>query len=130
MHTSRCRFAKTPEEKCKCSCRGALHGLEQDIKLDPNERILTKEDGGEIKEFIEKYENKKYICSGHHTKKQNNVHTANTFYGYLHDGGLADKNGDKWWVFVYCPVSRYQTSFIHLRGDVEKAENLNQYVIW
>ena len=130
MHTDRCRFAKTDKNKCHCSCMGVLHGLDDNVKLDPTERILTVGDGGEVGEFIKEYLNRKYVCSGSHKKNQKNIHTAKTFYGYKHDGGLTDKNGDKWWVFVYCPVSRYQTSFIHLRGDVEKAENLNQYVIW
>lgn len=127
MHTDRCRFAKTDESKCKCSCKGVLHGLSEDVKLDPDEKILTEEDGGEVGKFIKKYKNKKYMCLGH---SKNNIHTVNTFYGYPHDGGLSDKNGKKWWVFVYCPKNRYQTSFTHLPGDIEKAEELNQHIVW
>jgi hypothetical protein len=34
MHTKRCRFAKTDVAKCRCSCKGILHGL------DPSERKI------------------------------------------------------------------------------------------
>jgi hypothetical protein len=118
MHTDRCRFAKTDKKKCHCSCDGVLHGLGSE-RLDPNERILTEEDGGEVGEFIKKYGGKKYICYGH---SKNNIHTANTFYGYLHDGGLSDKNGNKWWLFIYCQKTRYQTSFMHLPQNIERYE--------
>ena len=131
MHTDRCRFAKTDESKCKCSCKGVLHGLSEDVKLDPDEKILTEEDGGEVGKFIKKYKNKKYMCLGH---SKNNIHTVNTFYGYPHDGGLSDKIRLAGWIIrrgdmgakkvqrYQCVNCGYSFTLDHIRRKKEKVE--------
>ena len=62
-----------------------------------------------------------------HKSEHDAIHVAENFYGYEHDGGLADKNGKRWWVFVRCTKPRvkgleYETSFMHFYGAVEKAK--------
>lgn len=33
MHTDRCTFAKSNKKKCKCSCKGILHGVEPIMEI-------------------------------------------------------------------------------------------------
>jgi len=121
MHTNRCRYARTKPEKCKCSCQGYLHGGGDDESIGPGEILMTESMGGEVGDFIRENKSKEYYCLGSHPGR-NKVHTIDRFYGVEHEGGLKDRNGKGWWVFVVCPKgSGHQTSFTHLPGEINRA---------
>ena len=43
MHTDRCRFAKSKKKKCRCSCEGILHGLEElNSEIDNGEEYISE----------------------------------------------------------------------------------------
>jgi hypothetical protein len=68
---------------------------------------MTIATGGEVAEFIKKWQGKKIKCFGVCGTKQ----IMNEFVGYEHDGGLTDANGKKWWVYFECPKCKYGHSF-------------------
>lgn len=60
---------------------------------------MTEEMGGEVGEAVRKLkEMKKIKCHGICFKET----STRDVRGYPHDGGIPDKNGDKWWVYVHC----------------------------
>ena len=133
VHNNRCAFARTKKEKCRCSCRGEKHGQQERLDLlDPNERLMTEDMGGEIAQFIKEAKGKEFDCFGVHKRQEDSIHVASEFWGYPHDGGLEDASGNKWWVFIYCdnPAKegfRYQTSFAHFKGAVDRAKREREY---
>ena len=72
-------------------------------------RKLTKDEGGEVAERIEKLDGEEYKCSCGHTSY------ARTFLGYKHDGGTPDEEGTKWWLFIECPGCGHQHSLGKLK---------------
>ena len=54
--------------------------------------------GGEIAEVFDKVANKRFICLGPCHKDL----PADGLVGYPHDGGHADEDGNKWWLYVKC----------------------------
>jgi len=68
---------------------------------------MKTEMGGEVAEFIGAWANKKIRCFG----VCHQVRVMKDFGGYEHDGGLADGQGKKWWVYFECPKCRYGHSF-------------------
>lgn len=121
--TDRCRNAKK-ESRCVCSCGGDNHAkYSEEDKM--NDKIMDVTMGGEVASFIEKWENKTIRCYGVCRKDR----VMDVFYGYPHDGGLADAQGNKWWVYFKCPTCKYGHSFSKMEfflrhTEIEiKAEN-------
>lgn len=114
-HTSRCTNAK-PESPCKCSCGGKLHAGAQKEKENSFDRILTEDMGGELGDTISSLKGKKFQCTC--TEK----HKLDSFEGYPHDGGLEDKEGDKWWMYYTCNKCNYQWSHWKLVRRVQIQE--------
>ena len=79
---------------------------------------MSELQGGEIAEFIRKYQNKTIRCFG--VCKKDRV--MDRFIGYEHDGGLADKNGVKFWVCFECPKCKYGHSFAKINFFIEHTE--------
>ena len=76
--------------------------------MESNETIPVDETwGGEVAEFIRKNKGKTIKCFGVCNKN----HTMDKFVCYTHSDGLADKDGDKWWVYFKCPKCEYGHSF-------------------
>ena len=140
-HTDRCENSRTDKKKCRCKgCKGERHALnrQQADEHNGNEKELTLTDGGEVAEFIQYAQGKEYSCLGYHStmlgfySKEDGIHVATKFYGYPHDGGLSDKEGRKWWVYVKCsaPIkhSYYATSFQHFDSAVQRAKTYRKYI--
>ena len=125
LHTDRCRFAKTDVTKCKCSCKGYLHGNKEINRI--GDILMTEDMGGEVAKFIKENKRKKYYCYGNH-KHNKNIHTVERFYGYEHPAGLADKNKKTWWIYVMCNSTGYQTSFMHLLDKIKMAKMEREYI--
>lgn len=139
-HRDRCRFAKTEKKKCKCSCRGTLHGKEKENSpLGAGEILLTRDIGGEIEQFLKENQGKEYYCFGTHKAKriasgmEEFLHKATEFWGIKTTGsGLRDKSGDIYEVFALCPNAKfgpYQTSYRHFPHMVEKAKIEREYIL-
>ncbi len=117
-HNCRCGYAN-PKSKCRCSCGGAMHGVERNAKyLMINENL-----GGEIEVLIKRTQGKKFLCPSCGT-----IQYACGWLAYPHDGGLADKDGNKWWVFLECEHCNYGASWhkVERRILVDEAIKLTQ----
>ena len=113
-HNSRCEDAN-PKGKCQCGCGGALHGLNNMTNNGiTDERTVTERMGGEIEQTITSMKGKKFTCSC----KQKI--TVNGWLGYPHDGGLTDKEGKKWWIYVECPKCEYDWSWHKVANEIER----------
>jgi len=73
-------------------------------KLGTNEKIMTIDDGGEIKEAIKYIQRKTMFCSC------GKIITLSPLIGYPHSKGHSDKNNKKWWTYVRCPFCGYEWS--------------------
>jgi hypothetical protein len=113
-HNQRCEDAN-PKGKCKCHCGGALHGIngKHDGGVD-YERTITERMGGEIEQTINAMKGKAFTCS---CKRKI---TVGAWLGYPHDGGLADKDGKKWWIYVNCPKCNYDWSWHKVANEIER----------
>ncbi len=113
-HNERCENAN-PKGKCACGCGGAMHGLNRmENKGISDERTITERLGGEIEPIIKELKGKVFTCSC----KQKI--TVGAWLGYPHEGGLTDKNGKKWWVYVECPKCEYDWSWHKVANEVER----------
>ena len=112
VHTSRCEHAKSKIKMCKCSCGGKLHNPQNETKpqtgLAPYEQVLTESDGGEIADFIKRVKGKEFECS---VNCQQRFPITEILGYHPHDGGLANAQGEKYWVYVKCPKCGYDWSF-------------------
>lgn len=116
-----CKAAK-PDSPCNCRCGGRYHGINRITEEYPDNiyRTINENLGGEIAEVINKLQDETFTCwCGH-------KFTVNHFMGYQHEGGLADAQGSKWWVFVICPHCRYEWSWHKLINRLEKQKMLKQ----
>lgn len=118
-HDDSCELAK-PDTPCHCECGGRYHAISKQKGLygESMDKDMTIDMGGEVKEFIEKYEDKTIRCFGVCRKERK----MDVFLGYEHDGGLADKEGRRWWVFFQCPKCRYGHSFAKMDFFIEHTE--------
>ena len=57
----------------------------------------TQEMGGEVARIIDFLNNKPFLCDCGSVLRVDNV-----VNGYPHDGGYADKEGKKWWLYLTC----------------------------
>lgn len=112
-HNIACENAK-PKSKCKCRCGGLWHGTSnmQDKRID--ERTINENLGGEVAEVIKKLVGKSFVCS---CEKEI---FANGWLGYQHEGGLADKDGKKWWIYIECPYCEYCWSWHKVEVEVNR----------
>jgi len=75
------------------------------------DKTMSLEMGGEIEQFIKKWEGTLIRCFG--TCNEDRI--MGDFKGYEHDGGLSDASGKKWWVYYECQQCRYGHSFAKMR---------------
>lgn len=132
-HNDRCSNAREDVKYCQCDCKGALHRQEDEEREPAWAKMpMSVAMGGEVADFIKKYEGKEFACHGVCRKNQ----IANDFLGYEHDGGLADATGKKWWVYVRCDntlpknwgnrLCNYEVSFSHLPHQIEQSPYYHQ----
>jgi len=79
---------------------------------------LTEEMGGELAQTIKALLGKKFWCNNSKCNCEMSLHS---FHGYPHDGGLADQDGKKWWLFFTCNCG-YKWSWSKLENLVRKFE--------
>jgi hypothetical protein len=82
------------------------------------DRKMTEDMGGEIASFIQAWKGKTIRCFG--VCKKDKV--MDKFVGYSHSSGIADKDGNKWWVYFECPKCRYGHSFAKMDFFMRKTK--------
>ena len=107
-----CRDAK-PKTICNCRCGGRYHAMNNvGDERAPYERTMNSRVGGEAGEVMTKLLGKSLECTC--GKKI----TIGQFLGYPHDGGYADKNGDRWWLYVHCKKCNYDWALHKLENRI------------
>ena len=103
-HPASCEFAK-PDSPCVCGCGGKYHaiGWSQEYQT-ALETPITEALGGEVGEIIKKMKGKTIDC------RCGNTVTIIPLFGYLHDDGFSDADGDKWWLYTKCEKCHYDWS--------------------
>ena len=81
---------------------------------ESEERTINENMGGEIAEVMKNLVGESFICS---CKKEIFV---NGWLGYPHEGGLADKDGKTWWIYIECPYCLYQWSWHKVQVEVAR----------
>jgi hypothetical protein len=117
LHNLRCEHATA--KLCRCGCNGVWHGSKAHRdELMPGEKTMSIDDGGEVAEFLKNIDGKRFECHG---VCGNTILTATTtsFHAYPHDGGLADKDGKRWWLSIQCPNCDYETSYGHIASRID-----------
>ena len=106
-HPRLCELSKSKTKCCKCRCKGALHNIRSTEGKGEgiNWRVLKEDFGGEVENFIKQAKGLCFSCVC------GNPIVVNQVCGYTHDGGLLDKDGKKWWVFVNCGKCNYDWSW-------------------
>lgn len=117
-HNERCSHSK--HKVCKCQCGGKLHGKTFDPERFESEdsKLMTEEMGGEVAQFIEsmKYRLMRCWCT--------TELVCRGFYGYPHENGLPDKDGNKWWLSLHCDKCGYDWSAWKVENrSVEKVKH-------
>ena len=113
---SRCWFAKSEPDKCKCSCQGANHGHHKHPEVEKDdliEIILTKE---ETIQYLNQMDQRFNCFCGY-----NGLHNL-PIYGYTHPEGWNIRNG-KYWLWVHCPKCGHDWSLWKLgvpRDSIQK----------
>lgn len=113
--TSRCKGAK-PKSKCKCICGGRYHAEYNKDKTTDGTRTVNAQMGGELGETIESLQGKSFMCLGTCGKSK----VIASLLAYPHDGGLEDKDGEKWWLYYECPTCGYQSSWWKILNQLER----------
>ena len=91
------------------------------------DRFATIDMGGELGETLSKLEGKEFDCDCAWRKnRESSVSTLMAFECYPHDGGLADDEGHKWWLYWTCPICGYQWSWHKIENRLERQNVQNQ----
>lgn len=107
-HSMKCERARTPKKECKCKCGGAQHGISarlDDYHDDPFGQPIDEDFGGKLWRRAKKLMKSIMKCTCGHEFKLTNPK------GYLHQGGLEDKDGKAWWLYYSCPNCEYDWSW-------------------
>lgn len=91
---------------CFADLKGKQSGKE--IHINPGERVLTSDMGGEIESLIRSTSLKTYRCLG---LPSDHIEIVGAWFGYPHGGGLSDSSGKKWWAYQKCSQSSYEMSW-------------------
>ncbi len=114
-HNIKCESARATS-KCVCRCGGALHGIQNKDSDDAfiDERSINENMGGEIGEIIKALKGKTFLCSC------KNKIIVDNWLGYQHPGGLSNKDGLTWWIYVRCPNCEYDWSWNKVKVECER----------
>lgn len=109
-HDARCETARTDPSECECSCEGRFHGDRHSrnrvvAEFGNNYLRITESMGGEIADALRELRGVYFECFGHE------IEASGPFYGYPHNRGVPDENGNKYWVFLECPECGYHWSW-------------------
>lgn len=83
--------------------------------LEP--KFMSIEDGGLVEEQIKKYRYCIFRCTC------KTVIDNPNFEGYPHDGGVQDKIGTKWWLYIKCPSCGYDWALKKLDKQILKYDD-------
>ena len=92
--------------------------LKRDEKREissPGEIVLTTDMGGEIEELINETALKSYNCLG---LPKGHIEIVGAWHGYPHDGGLSDKDGQRWWPYQKCSQSNYEMAYWKVKNRI------------
>ncbi len=115
-HSPDCANAKS--DRCRCWCKGEFHGLGsgvfariggkqvKPVAMIDGEKLMSYTDGGDVEIQLRELAGKEFKCVGMCNKPL----PTEAIFGYPHDGGFADANGVKYWLYVKCPRCHYATS--------------------
>ena len=81
----------------------------------PGEIVLTTDMGGEIEELIKETALKSYKCLG---LPKGHIEIVGAWHGYPHDGGLSDKDGQRWWPYQKCSQSNYEMAYWKVKNRI------------
>ncbi len=81
-------------------------------KLNEGEKILTEDSGGILGKTIAELKGLPFICAM--SNKCNTERQLDEFRGYRHEGGLPDKEGNKYWTYWNCPGCGHDWSYPNL----------------
>ena len=99
-HNIKCERARTPKKQCKCSCGGVYHGISvrlDDFFDDIHRMSIDSSFGGKLWRRVKKLSAVQMTC------RCGCKFTLDNPKGYLHEGGITDKNGKQWWLYYTCP---------------------------
>lgn len=118
-HDERCDHAN-PNNKCNCHCGGARHGSAYEQRQhDQFSRSLNPNLGGEIAEMMLKLQDApRPECN---CGKRGCEIVTDEPMGYPHDGGLADSQGRKWWLWYPSTKCGYQWSWGKVEHRIARA---------
>lgn len=86
-------------------------------ELRESEQEMSAEMGGAVQIKVEEIMFGRFKCSCPKIIKIDQV------IGYLHEGGVPDKNGTKWWMYVSCPECQYDWSLWKLEKRLQQYED-------
>lgn len=86
------------------------------------ETEITPDFGGPVGEMAAKLLGRRFECQGNCVWKKESISIKliDKLYGYPHDGGLADKDGKKWWLYYHCKECNYDTSWWKIENRIAK----------
>ena len=91
--------------------RGPAHHEDLEYEI-----VASKDMGGSVANYLEQYEGEEYECRGCHYESY-----VRTLVAYPHDNGLADRDGNRWWLYVECPRCGHGISYGKLKNDLVDA---------
>ena len=110
-HSEKCENAKRGS-RCHCGCGGKLHAKNWNPAITDYNTTITEERGGEVAEAIKKLRGT-IVCTCGEVVPLAPVH------GYPHTGGIPDKNGERFWLYVHCNKCGYDWSWWKIRNKIE-----------
>lgn len=83
-----------------------------------DDEILTSDLGGELGDMIDRLSGNDFDCTCSHSFE---LGRDTNFVGYIHNGGLADKVGVKYWLYTVCPDCGYQWAWHKIEAILVRA---------
>lgn len=118
-HNQRCEHSK--KKVCKCRCSGRFHGAETvEYRASPFDKPMSIDMGNAIEAWLKQIQGRVMTCwCGAELE-------CFGFMGYPHDSGLADKDGNKWWLFLHCDKCNYEWSYwkVENRAKAKELEDI------
>lgn len=123
VHDARCENAN-PKSQCRCRCHGMYHAKKIEDEQNKMEYITTNIDismGGEIEKEFGDLMGKQYECPC------GEINTIESLEGYVHPGGLKDKDNYAWWIYQACQKCGHQMSWWKFKGRVARLARVESF---
>lgn len=117
LHNLACEHAKV--KVCHCGCKGMYHGIKRQVLADSaHGKPIGASMGGELGQAIKELSRKDFQCLGICRKSIKAI----GWLGEEHEGGLADKDGKKWWLWISCDNCGYETAWWKIPNRIKALE--------